>query len=213
MRNGTGSHLELLDERQISEEEAGLFRAVEAMREQYHLSKTSMAMFEEIKRAIVPVLHILTVARHGDGKSFAESVTIKRNGDAVSLMEDTAAAILARFPDLSKRKAKQLAQFVWNNREKIKGRPPELDEHVVVHLLGVIEAITGQKFRYWRLKLDKGSRSGEPVGAMLDALLAALDWANATSLLGTGRRPPKAKAEAVLSLLKRVGRLKGRAQI
>jgi hypothetical protein len=213
VRGETGSRLEALDERPISQEEAAFYKAVEAMRLQYRLPKTASAMAGEIMSALYPILHLLVIDRHGGGRLIA-----------TSLLEETAAIILRldRAIDadrdvnvlrqerglvpkqITKRRAMQLAQFVWNDREKLRGRPAVLQPNVVLAFLQAVENAAGRRFTYKRARNRSTGYTGQPEGPMLDVVLSALDWAY--SIAAPSGPRPEIKTEGVLTLLKRIGR-------
>jgi hypothetical protein len=101
-----------------------------------------------------------------------------------------------------------LAKSIWSARRNRRGRDYDINPDLLWVVLEVVEGIAGRKLSYSHKRSRKAPPgtpdTGPAEGAMLEVLLAALDWAYA--LPTPQRKTAPLKVEGVLSAVKRLRR-------
>jgi hypothetical protein len=183
--------------------DARLHDALTRLKSKLRLSASVTEMAKEIKR------HAQGVSSLWDSDAWADIAALGDLGRCVT--EETKSALTEYVHLKSAREVRQLTKFIWSPRQKRRGRNQEINTDLLRVVLRVVEHIAGRKLSFGhkrqRLAPIGAPTSGPPEGAMLDVLLAALDWAYA--LPTPHRRSDPLRAESVLSAIKRLRRQSG----
>jgi hypothetical protein len=175
--------------------EARLCEALAHLKSKLKLSGCVRDMATEIKRTAKGVSSLW------DGNIWAT------HGDLLRpFIKDTEEALREHVHLKSARGVRQLANFIWSQRQNRRGRNQEINSDLLLAILQSVEQIAGRKVTYSRKRKRRAPlnapATGPPEGAMMGVLLAALDWAYA--LPTPQRRSTPLKAEGVLSAVKRL---------
>jgi hypothetical protein len=184
-------------------QETRLYQALARLKTEMNLPHSIGDMVTELERIArnVPSLW--------DNNAWAD---IESHGDLLwPLIEETKNALRDHAHLKSGRVARQLTKFIWSPRRNRRGRGHEINSDLLVAVLEAVELVAGRRLTFSRKRVRLAAlsapTSGPPEGAMLDVLLAALDWAYA--LPTPQRRSAPLKAEGVLSAVKRLRRPPG----
>jgi hypothetical protein len=186
----------------LESQETRLFEALACLKLEMKLPVSVERMTAHIKRTALGVTSLW------DSNAWAT----KLHGDLLRhVIQETKQALRDHAHLRSAREVRQLANSIWSARRNRRGRNHEINPDLVLAVLESLEHIAGRKLTYSR-KRSRGAPQGTPdtgpaEGAMLDVLMAALDWAYA--LPTPQRKSAPLKREGVLSAIKRLRRSQG----
>jgi len=188
--------------RELLPGEVRLYEALRRLKSRFCLADRVEDMGAKIQATIEALLPTMVDAKLWTNPEIAEDFI-------EPLSRDTEAALREHVSLKSPRAARQLARFIWSDREKRRGAPIKLDPVVVRTLCEAIEQIAGRKLSYSHSRAGKnaaGVHSGKPAsgpaeGTMLEVLLSAIDWAQFVA--HPDQPAARVKPEAVLNLYKK----------
>jgi hypothetical protein len=181
-------------EQEIDLAEVRLRIAVRQLRREFGLPRWE----DDIAREIMGTVHRLSnliEARPGDVDQLVRQVAL---GDTLELFAEL------RSSETPRRRG-QAVNALLSTRPKWRGRPAKLDPEIVLAFCESVERVVGRKLSYGhprnRHAPSGTADTGRAEGAMLEVLLAALDWAFAIYRPRHEYLP--VKAEAVLTVIKK----------
>jgi len=180
--------------------ESRLYNALARLKIEMNLSPSIGEMAKKIMRAAAGVTSLW------ENNAWADTTL---HGDLLGpYIEDTKNALREHVRLKSARTARQLAKSIWSARRNPRGRDYEINPDLLRTTLETVECMADRRLTYSRKRARRAligtPATGPAEGAMLDVLLAALDWAYA--LPTPQRKSAPLKVEGVLSAIKRLRR-------
>jgi hypothetical protein len=187
----------------VWEPEEYLYEALARLKTEINLPGSIRDMAIDIMRTAIGVTSAW------DNNAWADT---ERNSDLLRpIIEETEKALRDHVKLKSAREARQLAKSIWSARRNRRGRDHEIDPDLLRAVLEAVERLAGRRLTYSRKRARRAllgrPTTGPPEGAMLDVVVAALDWAYAFPT--AQQKSSLLKVEGVLSAIKRLRRQPG----
>jgi hypothetical protein len=192
-----------IEDNLLQPQDTKLHEALTRLEVELNLPHSVPDMAAEIKRTAVGIQSLWVSNAWADAKLWGNLLQ--------PFIEETKNALRDHAHLKSAREERQLAKSIWSARQNRRGRNHEINPGLLLAILESVERIAGQTLSYSRKRTRNAQlgapTSGPPEGAMLDVLMAALDWAYAFPT--PQRKFAPLKREGVLSAIKRLRRSQG----